>query len=116
MRRDMHIPIYLPLITGTLLASFGQVLFKLGATGRSSFAAFLNIWTFAGLACYGVGTVLWIYALSRAPLTLVYPFTALTFVFVYAAGVLFLGETTSPKALAGMGLVLAGLYLMSSST
>lgn len=108
-------PLYVYLGAGTLLAAFGQVLLKLGATGRTGFEAFFNVWTAGGLSCYGLSTIFWIYALSKAPLTLVYPFTALTFVFVYFSGIMFLGETTSIKALLGIALILAGLYLVTSS-
>lgn len=111
----MRLPIYLFLVAGTLLAACGQVLLKFGATGRTSLQSFLNGWTASGLVCYALGTIAWIYALSKAPLTLVYPFTALTFVFVYGAGVILFGETTSVKALVGIGLVLAGLYLVVAS-
>jgi drug/metabolite transporter (DMT)-like permease len=111
----MRIPIFLSLITAALLAGAGQVMFKLGADGRTSLSAFVNVWIAAGLLSYGLGTLLWIFSLSKAPLTLVYPFTALSFVFVYAAGVLLLKEATSPKAVIGVGLVLLGLYLVQSS-
>jgi drug/metabolite transporter (DMT)-like permease len=111
----MRVSIYLSLITAALLAGAGQVMFKLGADGRTSLTAFVNAWIVAGLLSYGVGTLLWIYSLSKAPLSLVYPFTALSFVFVYAAGVLLLNEETSPKAAIGVGLVLLGLYLVQSS-
>ncbi len=102
------------LVCGAMFAAVGQVAFKLGATGRESLAAFVNGWILFGLLSYAVGTGLWIFALSKAPLTLVYPFTALTFVVVYAAGVLFFGDATSPRQLAGVGLILVGLYLITA--
>lgn len=102
------------LLGGVLLAALGQVLFKLGATGRSALSEFVNLEIASGLLCYGLGTALWIVALSRAPLTVVYPFTALTFVIVYAAGVMFLGEATSFRSLVGVALILAGLFLVST--
>jgi drug/metabolite transporter (DMT)-like permease len=101
------------LLAGVLLAAVGQVLFKVGATGHSALADFVNLPIIGGLFCYGLGTVLWILALSKAPLTVVYPFTALTFVLVYAAGVLFLGETASMRSLLGIALILVGLFLVS---
>lgn len=103
------------LLAGTLCAAAGQMLFKLGATGRESLLSFLNVWIFLGLMLYGLGTMLWIFALSRVPLTVVYPFTALTFVLVYIGGVCILGEQTSPRAVSGVLLVMGGLYLVSSS-
>ena len=107
--------VYVALLAGTLLAAVGQVAFKLGATGRESLLAFVNGWILFGLACYGIGTALWIFALSKASLTLVYPFTALSFVLVYGAGVLLLGEATSVPQVVGVGLVLAGLYLIMAT-
>lgn len=103
------------LIGGTLFAAIGQVAFKLGATGRESLAAFVNPWILSGLVCYGIGTSLWIYALSKASLTIVYPFTALTFVLVYLAGILVLAEPTSAQQLLGVALVLVGLYLITAN-
>jgi undecaprenyl phosphate-alpha-L-ara4N flippase subunit ArnE len=102
------------ILCGSLLAAVGQVALKLGAHGRVSPGDFLNGWLAIGLGCYAAGTILWIYALSRAPLTVVFPFTALTFVLVYAAGVIVLGEPTSARQIAGMALVLAGLYLVAA--
>lgn len=106
--------VYTVLIAGTVMAAFGQIAFKLGATGRETLWAFLNGWILVGLASYGIGTALWIFALSKASLTVVYPFTALTFVLVYFAGVLVLGEPTSAKQLFGVGFVLVGLYLITA--
>ena len=106
--------IFVVLLTGTLLAAVGQVAFKLGATGRESLAEFFNGWIILGLISYGLGTALWIFALSKASLTLVYPFTALTFVLVYGAGIFVLGEATSLPQILGVGFVLVGLFLITS--
>ncbi len=110
----MMVRIYLFLLAGTLFAALGQVLFKLGATGRDSLASFINIWIISGLVSYTLSTILWIYSLSKARLTLVYPFTALTFVLVYLVGIFVLKEPTSVRALLGVGLVLWGLFLISA--
>jgi len=103
------------LLVSTLCAAIGQLLFKVGATGRESILSFLNTWIVSGLILYGLGTLLWIFALSRVPLIVVYPFTALTFVLVYLGGVLVLGEHASLQAILGVLLVLGGLYLTASS-
>jgi drug/metabolite transporter (DMT)-like permease len=106
--------IYVLLLAGTLFAALGQVLFKIGASGRDTIPSFFNQWILWGLIAYGVGTVLWIYVLSKAKLTLVYPFTALTFVLVYLIGVFFLNEQTTARALFGVALILGGLFLIST--
>jgi len=103
------------LLAGTLLAALGQLMFKVGATGRDTLAGLINVSILGGLTAYGLGTLLWIYALSKAPLTLVYPFTALTFVIVYLLGIFWLGESTSTRALLGVALVLLGLLLISTA-
>lgn len=105
---------YIALLAGTLLAAAGQVAFKLGATGRESLVGFLNMWIVGGLVSYGLGTLMWIFALSKLNLTVVYPFTALTFVLVYAAGVLLLGESATAMQVAGVALVLVGLFLITA--
>jgi drug/metabolite transporter (DMT)-like permease len=109
----MHV-IAAPLAAGAFCAAFGQVAFKIGADGRTRWVEFINPWILAGLAAYALGTLLWIYCLSRANLTLVYSFAALTFVLVYAAGIVFLGERLALRGAFGVGLVLCGLILIMS--
>lgn len=101
-------------LTGTVLAAVGQVSFKLGADGRSTWAEFVNPWIFLGLFLYFAGTVFWILTLSAVPLTVLYPFTALTYVLVNAFAVVILGEQLSARGLAGTGLVLLGLLLVAT--
>jgi drug/metabolite transporter (DMT)-like permease len=109
----MKVTTYVLALSGVACASIGQVMFKLGAQGRHTALEFLNPWIGLGLLLYGIGTVLWIVSLSEAPLTSIYPFTALTFVIVYGLGIGLLGEAVSRQALLGVGLVLLGLFLVA---
>ena len=102
-------------LAGALLAALGQVSFKQGADGRAALADFANLWILLGLALYFAGTVFWILALSAVPLTVLYPFAALTYVLVNVFAVMFLGESLAPKGVAGTALVLLGLFLVASS-
>lgn len=86
---------------------------KIGATGRITLWAFLNVWIVFGLALYGLGAAFWIYGMSKLDLIAVYPFTVLSFVLVYCAGIFLLGETPTKTALAGVVFVLLGLYLVA---
>lgn len=104
------------LLLGACAAAVGQILFKLGATDRSQLLEFINPHIVVGLICYGVSTVLWIFALSKAPLVAVYPFTVLTFIVVYCASVFVLGETVNMMGLVGVTLVLGGLFLTVMAT
>lgn len=102
------------LFASAVLAASGQIFLKLGAQGRSELTAFVNPWIAVGVLCYGLGMVIWVFALSKSPLTVVYPFTALTFVLVYLAGLLIFKEAFSIRSLAGVLLIVSGLYLVVS--
>jgi undecaprenyl phosphate-alpha-L-ara4N flippase subunit ArnE len=103
------------LLASTVFAAAGQILFKVGAAGRTSLREFFNFQIAGGGALYFLSAVLWIAALSKAPLSVAYPFTALTFVLVYLASALLLGDRPPAGAIAGVALVLAGLGLILRS-
>jgi drug/metabolite transporter (DMT)-like permease len=100
------------LIAGSLCAAAGQLALKMGADGRSHWLEFLNPWILGGLLSYAAGTALWIICLSRANLTVVYGFAALSFVLVYAGGLFILGERMAARGILGVALVLCGLVLI----
>lgn len=102
-------------IIGAVLAALGQVSFKHGADGRAVLMDFLNLWILLGLALYFAGTIFWIFALSVVPLTILYPFAALTYVLVNLFAVTLLGEQLSVRGVAGTGFVLLGLFLVATS-
>jgi drug/metabolite transporter (DMT)-like permease len=95
-------------------AAGGQLLFRVGARGRLHWQDFVNAPLLLGLLLYVCGTFIWIYALSKESLVNVYPFTALTFVLVYAGSFALMHERISSAGLAGVGFVLFGLYLMTN--
>lgn len=101
------------LIFSAVCAAIGQFLFKVGATDRNSIVEFINIYIILGLLFYASGTVIWIFSLSRMRLVDVYGFTALTFVLVYIAGIVFLNERINYATGFGVMLVLAGLFMMT---
>jgi len=102
------------LMLAAVLAAVGQVLFKSGAGGRTHWLEFVNPAVIGGLGCYGLSTVLWIYCLSKLPLKVVYPYTALTFVLVYIGAFFVFGEKPGLRGIAGVALVLTGLFLINS--
>jgi drug/metabolite transporter (DMT)-like permease len=102
------------LFTAAFSAAGGQLLFKIGAEGRSEWIEYLNGYILTGLFFYGISTLLWIYTLSFEKLVNVYAFTALTFVLVMVSGVLLLGERISSPGVVGIVLILGGLYLLTN--
>ena len=103
------------LVLGSVLGAAGQVLLKIGVSGATTLTGFINPRVIAGLACYVLGTVLWLIALSRMPLSRVYPFTILTFVIVYIAAITLLGERLTAPLFTGVALVLSGLVIIAIS-
>lgn len=100
---------------GALCAAVGQLSFKVGADGKQNLVDYFNIWIFLGLIFYGLGTVLWIYCLSKANLTFVYAFTGVTFALVYLLAGFFLGERLDVFGIFGTLLVVLGIGLIMSS-
>ncbi len=71
----------------------------------------LPLW--AGLACYGVSVVLWVGALSRVPVSIAYPMLSIGYIInAFAAAALF-GEALSVAKLAGIGLIVAGVLVLT---
>lgn len=105
-------PLLLVLL-GSLLGAAGQVLLKLGATGATRLSDFANVRIAAGFLIYGIGSILWVMALSKLPLSRVYPFTILTFLVVYVASIALLGEPVSAAVMLGAALIVTGLIVIS---
>lgn len=100
------------------LIAAGQVLFKYSGSALAQAGSFLDqrVLTFMlpALALYGAATLMWISLLQHAPLNRLYPYMALSFVFVAAAGWALLGETLRAGQIMGLGLVLAGLVMIAA--
>ena len=108
----MKIKLVLLLLSSSLLASFGQILLKIGAERADSISKFINLHIFTGLCFYGLSTIMWIYALSFARLNMVYGFTTLTFVFVYILSFFILKEPLNLYGILGILFILIGLYFI----
>lgn len=111
--------IYIILLS-VLLGAGGQIFFKYGAmripeTG-SLLAKAVVAWPIAaGLAFYGVSTLLWIYALRSVELSYAYPLISLGYVLVFIASYFLFHETISPLRLGGLVLILGGIILVARS-
>lgn len=99
------------LLVSAALAALGQLFLKIGVGGLAGPIDWVNIKTLFGLLLYAAGLALWLYGLSRAPLSLVYPFAILAFVLVGALSVVALGERPSGLTLGGWAVICVGLAL-----
>lgn len=105
-----------------ILDVFGQTAFKLGLdrlgeTGGLAFwrALLRSPWIAAGFLGYCVEAVSWMYVVGHAPLSVVGPMAALSYVGAVLSGRLFLGETPRPRRWIAAGLVTIGAGLVGAS-
>jgi drug/metabolite transporter (DMT)-like permease len=69
-----------------------------------------------GLAAYAVGTVLWIFAVSRKEISFLYPLTAANYAVIAVGGQMLFGESVSTLRWAGIAVVMVGVILMNRSS
>jgi drug/metabolite transporter (DMT)-like permease len=102
------------------MVSCGQLLFKLTASmwekEGTAVSPMLFVVAFSSLAIYASATLLWIFLLRQAPLSRLYPYMALSFVFVALASKLFYGEELSMGMVAGLSMIVAGVVCISLSS
>jgi drug/metabolite transporter (DMT)-like permease len=101
----------------------GQVCFKLGVGSRASagagVAAFAlrtlrSPWVLAGLVVYAVEFAIWFAALSLAPLSVAFPFAALSYCGVVVASRFILHERVSAQRWFGTLAIAGGVALVCS--
>lgn len=68
-----------------------------------------------GLSAYVLSACTWIFALSRVPLSLAYPFLGLSYAAVALVAVLFLGERLTLAQWVGLALVVVGVVVVAQS-
>jgi multidrug transporter EmrE-like cation transporter len=107
------------LLLFAVLIAAGQFLFKHSAVALSglglsdSLAALARQPAFyAALILYGSSTWLWVWILTRVPLSLAYPVVALGMILVPIIGWYFFGERLSVAYWIGSALIIAGMLTM----
>lgn len=115
--------LFLLVLASVTLSAVAQLMLKLGvgAAGKpqgvgGEMAGMLQSpLVLAGLGLYGIGAVLWLFVLARAPLSLAYPFVGLGFILTMLAGALCLGENVTPARIAGTLLIALGCVMVARS-
>ena len=107
------------LILYTLGISLGQVQFKIAAdharqhAAQGFTAAMLgNLHFYGAIVLYAALTVVWVWLLTRIPLSRAYPFVVLSFVFTPLLAAMLFGEALNLWYFAGLALILSGLALI----
>ena len=113
------------IFTGVMLNAAAQILMKAGTNSIGHFEFSVeNIvpigirlateWhILLALMCYVVGVVIWILALSRVPVSIAFPMLSMAYVVNAVAAWYLLGEAFNPAKLAGMGVIILGVIIIS---
>ena len=98
-------------ILATLIGAFAPILLKKAYAKKLSSVSALatNYYLFGGVALYAIGTVLFIPALKGGDLSVLYPFVALTYIWVSLLSVKFLGEKMNKYKWIGIALIIIGV-------
>lgn len=76
---------------------------------------FRNLWILTGVACLAVSLLLWLAVLSRAPLSLAVPMTAVAYILNALAAKYILLETVSAMRWTATGVIAVGVVLLIKS-
>jgi drug/metabolite transporter (DMT)-like permease len=113
------------ILLSCLVTVIGQVLFKLGANTFAEVEFSMSalprlLWQMLtnpnivlGFFLFGLGAVLWLFALARTELSYAAPLAGVTYPLLLIAGVLFFREPVTVVKVAGTLLVAAGVILVS---
>jgi multidrug transporter EmrE-like cation transporter len=113
---------FMLVLTSVAMSAVAQLLLKLGVgraqgAGDAAPASLLAMLTsplvIAGLGLYGLGAILWLYVLARAPLSVAYPFVGAGFILTAMLGAAVLGEQVSIARWIGIALIVAGCTLVA---
>ena len=115
------------ILSGVLLNACAQLLLKAGTNRIGHFDFSLNNalpigwqlatnpYIFGGLSCYVVSVVVWIMALSRVPVSIAYPMLSIGYVVNALAAWWLFGESLTVMRIAGIGIIIVGVYLVTKS-
>lgn len=123
----MNVATFSLLMLGVSLNAMAQLLLKAGtnAIGQFDFSAgnivpvgmklALEPHILGGVACYVVSLVVWILGLSRVEVSIAYPMLSVGYVLNAVAAWYLFGEAVSMTRLAGIGIIIVGVYIVARS-
>lgn len=114
---------FLGLIVAIAFSTTGELFLKIGMqrVGHLSFQLPLLIRTFTtwqvllGFGLFLIGSVFWLWVISRADLSWAYPMLAMGYVLVVLESRLFLGEPVGAQRWLGTLVILVGVTIMYGS-
>ena len=123
----MTVTNWLLVLGAVLLGTLAQLLLKAGTTAVGPFAfSSANLlpvgWQLAtqplimgGILAYGLSLIIWIMALSRVEVSIAYPMVSIGYVLTAIAAWQFLGESLSAMRIAGISVIMVGVFIVARS-
>jgi len=119
----MRISLLSLILTSVAISALAQMFLKMGVGRATAGGAPMTALTsmlssplvIVGLGLYGLGALLWLFVLSRAPLSVAYPFVGAGFLMTAVIGVVVLGEQFSWVRFAGTVMIAAGCVTVARS-
>ena len=121
----MSLVSFILIFVGVMLNAAAQILMKAGtnAVGHFEFSMenvlpiglkLATEWHIAtALFCYALSVVVWILALSRVPVSIAFPMLSMAYVVNAVAAWYLLGEAFSLTKVAGIGVIILGVIIIS---
>ncbi len=104
------------ILLATLLAAYGSLFLKKGSKGRLKLKELIkNYPLILGLSFYGFSTVPFLIALKFVDLSVAYPITSLSYVWVILLSKKYLKEKIKKLKLAGIMFIILGVVLIGLS-
>ena len=108
------------ILLNTLILVSGQFLWKMGMMKQEpSFSSIGEIikllfspYILSGLTLYGFATVLWLFILTRVPLSVAYPVQSLAYIFAVFGAYFFFSEPLGWTKIIGVMLIMIGVSLI----
>lgn len=114
---------YIIALISIALGSLAQYFLKVGMSAMPSEGTALekclyalssaHVW--AGLVCYGLSMVFWLYVLSMMELSKAYPLVSLGYVFTLIISYYWLGEGVNVWRIAGVACIMLGVLFIAKS-
>lgn len=107
------------LLVNVLFLTSGQVLWKMSVRNIGSFnfsslwGVLLSPYFLIGGVLYVMATLIWIYLLTKLPLSTLYPLQSLAYVFGLLAGYFVFNEFISFQKIVGVAIILIGVYFIA---
>jgi drug/metabolite transporter (DMT)-like permease len=111
------------ILLNTLVLVSGQFLWKFGLMQKpGSFRGVSDIWQLffsplilSGIVIYGLATVLWLFILTRVPLSIAYPVQSLAYVFAVFGSYFIFNESLSIMKVTGVLFIIIGVSFVGIS-